>query len=86
MQDETDISNEFDQFLQRNLKFDEMRVKKAGLFFPYSVIERIKISVETLMKREIKLSEIIMMIIKLSQKNKKLYFIEQKSDFINFTH
>ena len=56
MQDETDTTNEFDEFLQRNLKFDEMKVKRAGLFFPYSVIERIKISVESLLKREVKLS------------------------------
>ena len=58
--DDKDNSGKFDEFLMRNLKFDEMRVLKAGLFFPYSVIERIKISVETMEKREIKLSEIML--------------------------
>lgn len=75
----------FSTSLNRFLKDDEMRIKRAGIFFPVTIIERIKIKMERMLGRKLKTSETIKLIMHLSKENKDLYFVEVNEELLQLS-
>ena len=72
------ISEVYNVSFNRFLKRDEARIRRAGLFFPVSIVERIKIKIENLIKKKISLTETLRLISFLSLDNRDIYFVERK--------
>ena len=59
---EDEHSEIYDDSLNRYLKNNEMMIRRAAIYFPFPIVERMKLKVESILKKKIRLTETLKMI------------------------